>query len=112
MNGKIVLASEVLDINLAAEERQWLKEHPVIALGGGIFPPLDFVNEDGRTVGVGPSYTDLVGEKPGITFKYVSGNCAEIQQMAREKKIDGIRLLAKNEKREEYLEFFKPYSAY
>ncbi len=66
--------SEIPDINLTAKERQWLKEHSVITLGGGIFPPLDFVNEDGRTVDVSPSYANLVGEKLGITFKHVSGN--------------------------------------
>ena len=117
LNGleKISLAvdtSEIPDIKLTAKERQWLKDHPVITLGGGIFPPLDFVNEDGWTVGVGPSYTDLVGEKLGVTFKYISGNWSEIQQMARERKIDGIRLLEKNIQREEYLSFSKPYASF
>lgn len=53
-----------------------------------------------------------VTERLGITFKYVTGDWGEIQQMAREGKIDGIRLLTKNKQREDCLSFSKPHHAY
>ena len=40
----------------------------------------------------------------------MSGDWAKIQEMARQKQIDGIRLLFKNEEREQYLNFSESYS--
>jgi hypothetical protein len=45
---EIVLAQGP-DINLTAEERTWLKTHPVITLGSSIFARLDSVTKAGRT---------------------------------------------------------------
>jgi hypothetical protein len=74
-------------LNLSEAEKTWLKEHRVITLGGGVFPPLDFVDEDGQSVGVGPDYMQLLEDMLGIRFKYISGDWGEIQQMLKDKKI-------------------------
>jgi PAS domain S-box-containing protein len=98
-------------IELTAKERAWLKAHPVITLGGGIFPPLEFFDETkGQPDGVGPDYAKLIGSMLGIKFKLVSGDWHDIQQMAKAKEIDGIRLIFKNKAREKYLKFTKPYT--
>ena len=97
-------------IALTAEERAWLGRHPRIVLGGAILPPLDFVSDNGkRPAGLGPDFTDYIGRTLGISFEYVSGSWQEMLAMAREKKIDGIRLLVRNKEREEYLNFSIPY---
>ena len=96
-------------VELTAEEQAWLDAHPVITLGGGIFPPLDFVDEtNGQSVGIGPDYAKLIGSMLGIKFNLVSGKWYEILQMAKAKKIDGIRLISKSREREKYLEYTKP----
>ena len=98
-------------VSLTAEEKAWLKAHPVITLGGGHFPPLDsFDQKTGRPDGIGPDYTELIAQILGIRFQYVSGNWVDILNKAKEKKLDGIRLLLRNLDREKYLEFTKPYS--
>jgi PAS domain S-box-containing protein len=97
-------------IELTAEERAWLKEHPVITLGGGNFFPLDSGDESGRAEGIGPDYVRLIRRMLGIQFKYVTGDWAKILDMAKEKRIDGIRLLLKDEEREQYLHFTQPYT--
>jgi PAS domain S-box-containing protein len=106
-----VSAEKTPQIDLTPAEQAWLKAHPVITLGGGIFPPLDFVDGNSRAEGLGPDYARMIGKILGIEFKYVNGDWAKIQQMAKEKKIDGIRLLIRNEERESYLLFSQPYSS-
>lgn len=97
-------------VALTEEERAWLKEHPIITLGGGIFPPLDFVDEAGKTSGVGPGYADALGKVLGITFKYISGEWTDIFEMAKKKEIDGIRLLTRSESKGKFLNFTQPYT--
>jgi len=100
------------ELVLSVEEKKWLKEHPVITLGGGIFPPLDFVDEGGKAVGIGPDYTELLARLLGIKVNYLSGNLDEMKKMLEEKKIDGLRALHKTLKREEYYNFVGPYTSF
>ncbi|MBE9533669.1 MAG: transporter substrate-binding domain-containing protein, partial [Proteobacteria bacterium] len=51
---------------------------------------------------------NLVGKMLGVRIKHVSGAWEDIHKKAKNRKIDGIRLLVKNEAREEYLNFTKP----
>jgi PAS domain S-box-containing protein len=99
-------------LNLSEAEKTWLKEHRVITLGAGIFPPLDFVNEDGQSVGVGPDYMQHLEDMLGIRFKHISGDWGEIQQMQKDKKIDVLRFLTKKPEREEWLNFTKNYTSF
>jgi len=99
-------------LNLSEAEKAWLKEHPVITLGAGTFPPLDFVDEDGQSVGVGPDYMQLLEAILGIRFENISGDWGEIQQMQKDKKIDVIRFVEKIPAREEYLHFTKSYVSF
>ena len=46
----------------------------------------------------------------GIKFKLVSGGWHDIQQKAKAKEIDGIRLIFKSKAREKYLKYTKPYA--
>ena len=96
-------------ISFTEKEQAWLKAHPVITLGGGIFPPLEFFDEEkGESVGIGPDYAKLIGNMLGIEFNLVSDDWYEIQQRAKAKDIDGIRFIFKNKEREEYLNYTQP----
>lgn len=75
------------DLPLTAEEKEWLEAHPVITLGGGIFPPLEFFDETkGQPDGVGPDYAKLIGGMLGIDFKLVSGDWPDIPKKWRKRK--------------------------
>ncbi|UGA57487.1 transporter substrate-binding domain-containing protein [Vibrio sp. VB16] len=97
-------------LTLTANEQAWLAEHPIITMGGGIFPPLNFIDDDGESVGLAPDYLDLVAQRLGIKIDMVSGSWTEMQWLAKEHKVDGISILLKNTERKEYLDFVGPYS--
>ncbi len=97
---------------LTEDEKTWLKQHPQITLGGGVFPPLDFVDKTGEMVGLGIDYARQIETLLGIRFNQVSGDWAEIQAKARRRDIDGLRLLSRNKERETYLNFTKAYNSY
>lgn len=102
--------SGVKVVELTPSEKAWLAAHPVITLGSTQVPPWDFADETtGQPEGIAPEYLELIGSKIGITFQYITDDFGKIQQMAKEKKIDGIRLLGKTEERAEYLNFTTPY---
>ncbi len=96
-------------VDLTPEEQAWLREHPIITLGGGNFPPLDFFDKTkGQSDGVGPDYAKLIGSMLGVEFKLVSGDWQDILNKAKSKEIDGIRLIFKSKEREKYLNYTKP----
>lgn len=95
-------------VTLTPEEKAWLKSHPRIVLGGGQFPPLDFVDSDGKYKGIGPEYIDYLGDMIGVKFEYITGDWADIIAKVKSREIDGIRILFKSKKREEYLNFTDP----
>ncbi len=97
-------------IGLTSDEQAWLNAHPVIRMGGGILTPLDGKGADGEVEGIARDYADLIATKLGIRFEHSAGIWADVHQQAREKEIDGIRLLAPNEERDRYLNFTQPYS--
>lgn len=102
-------------LNLTQQEKAWLAEHPVITLGGGVYAPLDYVNEDGTVVGIAPDYTESLIRPLGIKVNYMSnksGNWGDLLEMLKEKKIDGIRHLQKTKEREEFAHFTKPITSF
>lgn len=104
------LPTKQVTIELTSEEKTWLKAHPIITLGGGNFPPLEFFNETkGQPDGVGPDYARLIGSMLGVEFRLVSGDWQETLDMAKSKEIDGIRLIFKSKEREKYLNYTQPY---
>lgn len=94
-------------IDLTPAEQAWLAEHPVITLGGGVILPLDYIDGDGRNVGLGPDYTKLVFDHLGIKVNYVTGNVSELLERVKEKKLDGFRIFLKSKEREEII-FYVP----
>ena len=97
-------------IQLSSRERAWLDAHPVIHLGGGIFPPLDGLNAAGEVEGMGRSYSDLIARKLGIRFEHSAGVWAEVHEQAKQRQIDGIRMLVPNKERDAYINFTRPYA--
>ncbi len=54
-------------VALTAEEQAWLKEHPVITIGGGTdWPPFEFSDADGRHRGIAADLIALVEQRLGV----------------------------------------------
>jgi len=58
---------------LTKEEQDWITEHPVISATNKMnWSPIDFVR-DGKPVGFGIDYLNLVAQKTGLKIEYVNG---------------------------------------
>ncbi|MDC7124101.1 MAG: transporter substrate-binding domain-containing protein [Spirochaetales bacterium] len=95
-----------LDIDLTAEEEQWLEQHNTIRVSNiHDWIPFSF-NENGKPLGFGVDYMNIVAEALGINIEYISGpGFGEYIEMAKNRDIDVILGLVRVEERLEYLTF-------
>jgi two-component system, NarL family, sensor histidine kinase EvgS len=92
--------------NLTPEEKQFIKENPIINVGAEIdWPPFDYL-EDGKYKGLAKEYLELIEKKTGLKFNYINGyKWNELLQMSFDKKIDLMPILSKTSNREKNLLF-------
>jgi len=98
-------------IDLTAEERAWLKQHPVIKMGGDPnWPPFDFVDENGRSQGLSADYRALLAKRLGIRFE-MSAERAWVDTLKSLEKmeLDAIGAIVPNPERKRYALFTEPY---
>jgi len=97
-------------VQLTAEEKQWLQKHPVIRLGvDPEWPPFDFVDEHGYHQGVAADYLRLVGKRLGISIDLVEGiSWSEVLDEAKGKKLDLVSIAAQTPDRSKYLNYTSP----
>jgi len=95
---------------LSAAERAWLKDHPVIRLAPDPdFPPVEYINENGRFQGITADYVALIEKKLGIQIEIVRlQNWDEIISKAKNRQIDAY-VATKTPQRAEYLLFTRPF---
>ncbi len=95
---------------LTPAQKLYIKNNPVITVGGEMdWPPYDFV-KNGIYQGVAKDYLDLISQKTGLTFDIKTGfTWPELLNMIKNKKIDMLPILTQLKKREEYLLFTQPY---
>ena len=98
-------------VHLTAEEKAWLKAHPVIRLAPDPdFPPTEFLDANGAYRGLSADYVALVQQRLGIRFQVVKlANWAEVLTKARQRAVDVLAAVTKTPERSEYLLFSKPY---
>ena len=109
-----VLADTDETINLSQDEREWLAKHPVIRLASDIaWPPFEWVDDQGQYQGIAADYMALIEKKLGIRFE-VEKNKAwpEVVQAVKDFQLDVFSCVAKNEQREEFVNFTRPYLSF
>lgn len=106
--GPLFAASQ---IELTADERQWLAEHPEIILAPDpAFPPVEFFDEQGRYRGIAADVIALIESRLDIRFTVVQlHDWPQILQQARQGKVDVLGAIAKTPQRDEYLLFTEPF---
>ena len=99
-------------VELTAEERSWLREHPIVRMGGEPdWPPFDFVGGDGTHQGLTADYLELLSQRLGIKFEMVAENPWPVTlAMLKNKQLDAISAISRTPKREQFALFTQPYS--
>ena len=98
-------------VDLEPEERQWLKDHPVIRVGiDSQWAPVEFVDEDGQEKGITIEYLKEIEKMLGVRFQISSGpDWQELLERTKSRKIDMISCIAKTPERSGFLTFTRPY---
>ncbi len=98
-------------IDLTKNERDWIKSHPTILVGGEMdWVPFDFVDKDGSYTGITSDYLNLIAKKSGLNFKVVTGyTWAELVEKFKQRELDVLPAVFYSKKREAYGIYTKPY---
>lgn len=93
-------------VNFTEEEKQYLKKNePFIVQGLASFPPFNF-SENGKAMGYSVDYMKLIGEYLDVDIDFTEAKpFAETLNMFKSGKIDILPHIAKNKKREEYIDY-------
>ena len=96
-------------LQLTNNEKEWIKEHPIIRVGAGPdWAPVDFV-EDGKYVGIAKDYLDLIAQKTGLKFSYTVDTWNNNIKKIKSKQIDMLGAVYYREERTHYMNFTHPY---
>jgi len=98
------------DINLSPGEAKWLALHNSIRLGSdSAWPPLDYRDKHAVPSGMCADYFRYAAEKLGIEIVIGPGmGWAETLKSIREKELDALTCLARNDTRDEFITFSSP----
>jgi two-component sensor histidine kinase/ABC-type amino acid transport substrate-binding protein len=96
---------------LSAQERAWLKEHPVVTVAyDSGWPPVEFLNEKGEPSGMSQDYLEIIRKLLGIKFTAVKGpSWNELFARLKRHEIDMTTCVAATPDRKEFWAFTRPY---
>lgn len=96
---------------LTPAERAWLQAHPDIRVAiSPDYPPINFLDEQGQSTGLGNDYLNLIEARLGVHFKKVILPIAlRAAKSPEEKQVDMISTFAITEERLQYWNFTKTY---
>ncbi len=107
---KFIYISQSLD--LTAQEKAWLKAHPVIQVGiDNNFPPYEWVDKQGNYLGLAANYFADFEQRLGVKFNFIKDKpWAEIMTLARAGELDMLSAVQEPPERNRFLTFTKPYT--
>lgn len=96
-------------IDLTAQERNWLNQHPVIRVQNEVdSAPYNF--NDGNPKGYSIDYMNLLADKLGIQIKYITGpSWNEFIDDIKKSELDVIANIVNTPERRKHILFTKPY---
>ncbi len=108
---KFRLDSKAVPLNLTEEEKQWLKEHPVIRMGvDRSWPPFEFLDDMNQHTGIAADFMQLMEERLAIRFVPPPNiSWAEVIAKTKKGELDILSVLAPTKEREKFLHFTNPY---
>jgi two-component system sensor histidine kinase/response regulator len=100
-------------ISWTEDELSFLEEHPVIRLGVDPgFVPFEFIDGDGEYKGIAADYLELMSQKTGLQFEFMSLAWPEAYDMALVGDVDALPAIGKTDDREKHFLFSEPYYYY
>ncbi|MBD8527218.1 transporter substrate-binding domain-containing protein [Pseudomarimonas arenosa] len=101
---------QIAALDLSAEERAFLRAHPVIRASSEVnYPPFDFL-QGGEPSGYSIELLNLLAERVGFRVEYVTHESwSELIEMHRRGEIDLLHSLFRSADREVWGEFSQPY---
>jgi len=96
---------------LNAEEQAWIDKHPVIRVAADPdYPPFQFTDDTGQSVGIANDYLAIIGQRLGIRFAYVQpDNWAQALALVKARKADMVAVATQTPERLQYMRFTTPY---
>jgi len=96
-------------LELTAEERAWLKKHPVVRLAGeSNWPPFEFRDSSGAYSGISVDLLRRVANIAGFKFEPVFGKWAEVLGKLKPGEVEMSAGLMQTPERDEFLTFTTP----
>ena len=97
--------------SLSADEKAWLKRHPVIRIGvDAEYAPYSFKSNDGSYQGVAPDFIDRISKDLGVRFEIIPNlSWSQILKDTEDRQLDMIATVVKTPEREKYLNFSQIY---
>ncbi|WP_126465131.1 transporter substrate-binding domain-containing protein, partial [Candidatus Terasakiella magnetica] len=101
-------------INLTAEEKQWLKDHPTVRLAPDPdFPPIEFFDENGKYSGLGADLVYNIAERIGLKIEIVrKANWDEVLETFRNREADMIGSMVADDETRKFMDFTTPYDEF
>ncbi len=98
------IKTDKIEFNI--EEKQWLKDHPILRVQNlNTFPPFNF-NENGIPLGYTIDYMDLLAEYMGVKIEYIKDKSwNDYLGMLKEGSLDIIPHIAITQEREKFVDF-------
>jgi len=102
-------STDTRGINLTREEKEWLKNNPVIKANGGEWPPLIIRTEKGETTGISTQILNLATDMVDLKVEYVDGPWPKMVEMLKNQRIDLLQCVSKTPERDAFMHFTEPY---
>ena len=98
-------------IELTADERTWLDQHPDVRLGiDPAWPPIEFFNEEQEYLGVTSEYIGLISKELKLRMSPIKGDTwSDVIALAQKGEVDLLPAVGKTSERTRFLNFTKPY---
>ncbi len=97
-------------VSLSQKEKKFIKNHPKIILGTEkSWEPYVIQNSDGTISGYDNDILTKINRATGANFVQQLGDWSKMQELAKEKKIDGLSTLTITNRRKEFLNFSNIY---
>ena len=98
-------------LSLTQAEQTWIKQHKTVTVGiDANWPPIDFIDKQGKHLGITAEYLKLISELTAINFQPDAGSgWANMLEKAKKRDIDMVATLARKPEREKHWTYAARY---
>ncbi|MEY8195339.1 MAG: transporter substrate-binding domain-containing protein [Cycloclasticus sp.] len=99
-------------LQLSSQERLWIEAHPVIRYGAEKdWPPFDFINAEGRHIGLAADYLQQISVLTGLKFSATIDDWPSLLQQTKLNQLDLLPAIYYTKSRSKFLRFTQPYQS-